>query len=332
MKKYRLIVSGLVTVLFSLVLALPASAIVLPMPGGDMIPTITNIPYVDGIPVASPHDDFWSYSNQILRAIQKENPEFLPLETYGSFDFATGTGGLDVLLYTGAGTQDRNLGVGPESGFNFEDPVSSPAGAETMFSGWWGQDDQLNDGSITDVNGPVTVGQVLDYLDALTPGNTIPAFYMDLNQTGASTILTFTGQVQLFDGGGDLQHTWAFDNTFQPDDGDFDVDSPVSTPLPIDELLGDSGTDYGPIDHNKGSGKADFIAFAPTMDLSEFDRTWLFVVNFYMTNLNNGFEEIYLTGLGNQPPPPPIPEPSTIVLLGAGLLGLGYCARRRQKK
>jgi hypothetical protein len=52
-----------------------------------------------------------------------------------------------------------------------------------------------------------------------------------------------------------------------------------------------------------------------------------------MTNLNDGFEEIFLTGtITAEQPPPPIPEPSTIMLLGAGLLGLGYCTRRRSKK
>ena len=80
------------TALFVLTLltayVVPAAAdVVLPMPPG----------FIDGIQTAILYDDFWSYSNQILMAIQKENPGFLPTATYGDFSFATGTGGLDVL-------------------------------------------------------------------------------------------------------------------------------------------------------------------------------------------------------------------------------------------
>jgi len=64
----------------------------------------------DGIPVASHHDDFWSYSAKIADALQGAG--YLP-ESLGDFQFATGTGGLDVLLYTGAGGQ-TNQGVGPK--------------------------------------------------------------------------------------------------------------------------------------------------------------------------------------------------------------------------
>jgi hypothetical protein len=322
----RIIMVAIMSVFF----ALPASALILPAPGGT----------IDGIPYALPYDDFWSYSNQILIAIQSERPDLLPEEIYGDYFFATGTGGLDVILYNGPGSSNQNVGpdiVGnPQGDFDFEDAVKAPTGQVTSIEGFWGQDDQLNDGTITGVNGPVTVGNVLDYLHALNPLNNIPVFYMDMNQTGGEEVgqtFTFVGQVMLIDELGDVQHVWAFDNNPQAGDGDFDPDSTITPIAQIPALIGDSGTDYGSIDHNLGSGQADFIAFAPTMDLSIFNPDWLFVTQFNMTNLNDGFEEIFLTGtITAEQPPPPIPEPSTIMLLGAGLLGLGYCTRRRSKK
>ena len=71
---------------------------------------------IDGLPVATQFDELVNYSAHILDAWQDYYPLILPVETYGVYDFATGTGGLDVILYTGAGTKDRNQGVGPDLG------------------------------------------------------------------------------------------------------------------------------------------------------------------------------------------------------------------------
>ena len=160
---------------------------------------------IDGLPVALLEDEFVTYSAPLLDAWQHYYPAILPVATYGVYDFAAGTGGLDVLLYTGAGTKNRNQKVGPDGSdsdnkgdFYFEDPVGAPKGAnDTSIDGYWGQDNQLNDGTfnapadwsptdpptITDVNGPVTVSYLLDYLQA-SGALSIPAFYMDMNQIG----------------------------------------------------------------------------------------------------------------------------------------------------
>lgn len=296
----------------------------LPPPGGT----------IDGVYYNIVYDDFVSYSNQILMAIQKKSPTLLPVSTYGAFDFATGTGGLDVILYTGAGTKDRNVGVGPGKAFTFEDPVSAPGGGKTSGGGWWGQGDQDNDPSTTKdngLNGPVTVGQVLDYLHALNRDNNVPVFYMDMNQVAGAQALTISGEVMLIDPTTrSVVHSWSLDSAYQPGDGSYDPAFPAVTTPEIPTLIGTSGTDYGPIDHSVGSGKADFIAFAPTMDLSRYDRDLLFVTNFSMGMLSDGFEEIFLTGL-IVPPSQPVPEPSTIVLLGGALAALGLYGRRSRK-
>lgn len=266
----------------------------------------------DGIPVASHHDDFWSYSAKLCDSLQDEG--YLSSDL-GDFQFTTGTGGLDVLLYTGAVGQN-NQGVGPGGAYNFESPAINSGGSATAYEGTWGAGIQKN--------GPVTVGQVLDYLHAFNPAYNIPVFYMDMNQTGESPDLDFVGMVYLTDERGEIKHVWAFDNVQQDGDGDFDPGAWVYAPGEI-TLTGSSETLYS-VDNNKGSGKPDFIAYAPTMDLSLYDPSWLFVTEFRFQGLNDGFEEIFLTGMVA---PPTIPEPATMLLLGSGLIGLAAAGRRR---
>lgn len=253
---------------------------------------------LNGIPIAFKYDDFWSYSAPGLTALQADG--FLPAATYGTFNFSTGTGGLDLKIFTGSGNVSNTPTVGATT-FTFENAAPTPNGngtstqASTTES--WGAGVQSN--------GPVTVGQLLSYLQALNPLNSIPAFYVDWNQTGAGDSILASAQFAIVDPGnpGTLVHTWALDSINQAGDGtwdqgfagqvynygeisfqgslaDCDEASEIWDPITGKGCAGvtDNGSTYDKLSHNKGSGSPDFIFFAPTMDLSLFNSDFLFVV------------------------------------------------------
>ena len=112
----------------------------------------------------------------------------------------------------------------------------------------------------------------------------------------------------------DIIEYWAFDNTTN---GMFDED-PVFVPGELN-LTGDSGTEYD-LSFNTGSGSADYFLYSPWMDLSLFESDLLFVTEFHFDGLNDGAEELFLSGAVT--PSYIIPEPSTIILLGLGFLGI----------
>jgi len=270
---------------------------------------LTPIPGAPSETLASKHDDFWAYSVPLLELLG-----------YPGFDSSAGTGTLDVIIYTGAGTKDRNLGVGPDKIFNFEDPMDAPTGSQnTTFSGFWGRGDQPN--------GPVSVDNLLNYLQAFDPNNSTPIFRFDMNQTKkeGTDNLDIVGEAYIWNPNTNVKIAlWAFDNVIN------NVFDPTEWVTAIGELT------LGPytVDHNKGSGKFDFLAYSDTMNLNQYaGNGYLFVTDFRMQSLNDGFEELAITGLYSPYViPDVIPEPATMILLGSGLIGLAGYARRRFKK
>jgi hypothetical protein len=102
-----------------------------------------------------------------------------------------------------------------------------------------------------------------------------------------------------------------------------------------------NGDEYTNLQHNRGSGKPDFLAYAPDMDLNLFAPTDLLVFTVNVgcvpggaTALDgaslgcntNGGEEFGIVGaLATQR----VPEPGVLSLLGLSLMGIGLARRRK---
>ncbi|WP_243363099.1 PEP-CTERM sorting domain-containing protein [Fundidesulfovibrio terrae] len=261
------------------------------------------------VPYAVQYDNFFSYSAKLLTGFG------LP-----GFDVNTGTGGLDVLIYTGANGAN-NTGVGAGGLFNFPDPLAAPGGGDTSVAGVWGPT------NIPVGTGPIPVSYMLDYLHATFGAQAnVPIFDFDMNQTGASPDLQVVGQVRVRNASNTVIASWAFDNIT---DNKFEDTAWVTAPGTITATNPLPPFQSVTVDNNKGSGKLDFIVYAPTMNLALFNAAGNTIeFDFRMQGLNDGFEELFLTG-GFAPAA--VPEPGTMLLMGIGAAGAAFMRRRAKK-
>lgn len=330
---------------------------------------------MDGIPIAFKYDDFWSYSGKILTSIQTVNPTLIPTATFGTYGFSTGTGVILVNLSSVAG--------GATNPYNLQDPVNLSGGGQGV-TGWtceWGGDPQWcrtydpaldpsrSYSHLASIEGSTsTVGELLAALQSMNPDWTIPLIYADYNQTGGGDSLFMSAQVRIIDPAtGATVAFWDLDSltnstwdqtapTYNFGEITF-TDAATCASIGLwDPLTGvgcagvtTSGLTYTG-SHNKGSGKADFMAYAPDMDLSLFDPSFLWVATVNLgcnpegvtdprTILGseattqgcntNGYEEFGIIGGigGNRI----IPEPSSLALIGFGLAAAGFAGRRRRR-
>lgn len=265
---------------------------------------------MNGIPIALKYDDFWSYSAQVLSAIQSDtNPtNFLPSATFGTYNFSVGTGTIAVNMTSNSGGATN---INPNgSGVNFQDPVN--LSSNNTVNGWtavWGgktqsyTDNPLTNKSYSDPasaqGGTSTVGNMLTYLHSINSLWSVPVFYADYNQTGSMDSLWFSAKFEVWDSTGTvLKQSWQLDrtanNTWDESAPTFNYGlinfygtaaacasagawNPITNPNGCAGVTA-NGDEYLKIDHNKGSGHPDFLVYSPDMDLNAFDANDLIVV------------------------------------------------------
>ena len=253
-------------------------------------------------------DDFYSYSTAILIALG-----------FQGFDFKAGSGNVNLGIFTGNNSiNNNNLNQG------FPVPVQSPNGNQSaVLNDTWGKDHNVPTPPVQ-TNTPILVDTVLNYLHTqFGPTINTPVFIFDFNQNQNTASLTIDGQAVIRDSQGNEVKQWSFDGI---NDSLFEPAAVLTVPATVQ--FPPTGTPtVGPIASNRGSGKADFINFAPTMDLSQYaNQGYTFEVAFNLDKLNGGFEELFLNGAFSETRP--VPEPGTMVLMGLGVLGAAFMRKR----
>jgi hypothetical protein len=261
---------------------------------------------VDGIPTALLFHDVYSYSAGLLDAWQQGG--YLPGNT-SEFLFSTGTGTIAILPYTGAG--------GATNPAPFAAPLDAPGGGATTFSGVWNNDLVANAG---------TVGALLSFLQSSDPNNTVPVFYFDNNQNVNKDLFAY-GYAQIIAPDGTVLHTSCFDGNTS---GDCTAPGYVPVPVLVPGEISVTGIDSVTftVNTNSGSGKPDFFLLDPTLDLSQFDPNSIIAIGINFSNLSGGFEELGIFGATVEATP--VPEPSSLPILGAGLAALALWFRRKR--
>jgi hypothetical protein len=229
----------------------------------------------------------------------------------------SGNGTLDLRMATFSGSEIDN-----ESGLNDYDN-----GNNTLPQGG-GADDKFFAESYA-----TTAGDIQDYytlnFGATGPGEIQLVVFLDLNETGGGATTNSFDVLDII-----LNPTSIQGNP----DPSLDVSSAEQAAINqiytggslLAELSPEPAANL-PV-NAMGAGFADY-AIATGIDPFTLDPSDVVLFNFSMSNLNNGGDELFLSGefAGSDIPGiPPVPEPGTALLVGLGLMGLAAGRRRRE--
>lgn len=269
--------------------------------------------------VGSSHDDFISYGANNLKFFANmyggaytSLSQWSSLPVFGSgqivklFSFNDANNTFDGVTYPDAtlGTNDK----GPGSG-------DLTAKHDTLYAGEY------------PTSGEMTIAMLKTFL---TAGNTSPVFAFDFN----GTTMQLNGYLEVRRNGVALD-TWAFDSS-TPNHHYDDTEDTLVTALDKQPVFWQDAqrcadkpaylcTDT--VDNNVGSGKPDFFAYAPSFNVNDWQDGDTLYFYMKMYGISGGGEELSLTNAVT--PPNLVPEPSVVLLLGIGLLGLGVSRRTK---